>query len=91
MATTSGTVLYEAKNAATGDVYIGMSRDLKRRIAGHFSAARRGVRNRFYNAIRKYGEAAFTFSVLAVFNSREAAAEADKCNLYGKRFSHANY
>lgn len=65
---TSGTVAYEAINEITGHRYIGVTvKGLDARRHRHLSEARCGSRLRFHRAIRKYGEEAFRFDVIADF------------------------
>lgn len=65
---TSDIVVYRARNAANGRCYIGVSkRGLEARRRQHFYEAAKGRGFKFHRAIRKYGEQAFVFEVLAVF------------------------
>lgn len=48
--------IYMSRNKITDDFYIGITgRDINKRIKEHLSLFKRGKRNKFYNAIRKYG------------------------------------
>lgn len=58
-------VVYIAKNILNGKFYIGVTMaGLAACKRGHLHAARNGGKGKFYNAIRKYGEDNFFFSVL---------------------------
>ena len=58
--------IYLIKNTITGKVYIGKSKDVQVRWRGHKLDLRRGKHCNAYlqNSWNKYGESAFTFSVL---------------------------
>lgn len=72
-------ILYIARNSANSKCYIGItSVGLDRRRRGHLTAAKRGTRGRFYDAIRKYGADSFTFSVLETHATFEDAATAER-------------
>ena len=70
-------VVYRATNTVTGDFYIGITRcSMAERKRAHKGAAAKGVRGRFYNAIRKYGFDAFLFEEVARCASyKEAQSE----------------
>lgn len=69
--------VYFAILARTGEFYVGITKNaIKRRIAGHFHAAKRGEQTAFARAIRKHGREAFTFYVVASgLSLAEAVAE----------------
>jgi group I intron endonuclease len=64
-------VIYKFTHIATGRVYIGQTiQDANRRRLEHLSASREeGSTTRFHNALRKYGENAFTFEVVTEASS----------------------
>lgn len=62
--------IYCYKNVLSNKVYIGQTYDINRRITEHKSKALRGYKEKFYNAIRKYGFNNFEFSVLYTFQSK---------------------
>ena len=67
-------VVYVACNILNGHEYIGVtSGGIKKRRREHFCAARTGSRFKFHNAIRKYGEDSFKFSILEIFDDYSKA------------------
>jgi group I intron endonuclease len=65
-------IIYKAENLINHKVYVGKtSNTLEHRRWGHFSAARKGIKTIFHNAIRKYGIDCFKFSVLCKCSSSE--------------------
>jgi len=65
-------IVYKAINKVNGKIYIGQTRKtLEARRNAHFRNARKGVNTHFYNAIRKYGEDAFEFSVICTAETKE--------------------
>lgn len=71
------TIIYIAVNSVNGKRYIGItSRDLGKRAREHFSSAKRNEHNgSFHRAIRKYGFYSFTFEVLEVCETKQAAKQ----------------
>lgn len=66
-------LIYKAVNKLNGKVYIGQTQgDLEKRKRQHLKKAHGGVKTHFYDAIRKYGDDAFEFSVVC-----EAKTKAD--------------
>lgn len=60
-----GFKLYVVTNTVNGKQYVGLTMtSLEQRLKQHFSAARRGRKSAFTNALRKYGEPAFTVSLI---------------------------
>lgn len=58
-------IIYKAENLINGKMYIGKTNGcLANRQWGHLNSAKKGVNTIFYNAIRKYGENNFKFSVI---------------------------
>lgn len=59
--------IYQMRNAVTGRVYIGSSRDCRRRFSEHRGRLRRGahINGKLQASWNKHGEAAFEFSILA--------------------------
>ena len=65
-------IVYLAVNIDNGHEYVGITRNgLKRRKSEHFGAARRKGNGRFYDAIRKYGEDGFEFSIIETCDTYE--------------------
>ena len=65
-------IVYKAVNKINGKIYVGQTcKTLDERKSVHFKKARGGVRTHFYDAIRKYGEDAFEFSVICVADTKE--------------------
>ena len=57
--------IYKITNTVTGKAYIGFtSRTLEQRSREHFNSARAGVKNYFYNSIRKHGADKFKGEIL---------------------------
>jgi len=57
-------IVYCCTNRINGKMYIGKTDKYRQRKQAHLSDARHGSRNHFHNAIRKYGENAFSWKVL---------------------------
>lgn len=57
-------VVYEIKNKITGKKYIGKAINVERRWWEHLNNARRGKHHPLYDAISKYGQESFEFSIL---------------------------
>lgn len=73
-------IVYMATNVMNGKRYIGMTRQtLQRREGQHIASALRGADKYsiFHKAIRKYGEAAFHFEIIAEYPSYMDAARAE--------------
>ena len=67
-------IIYTAVNKINGKMYVGLTkRGLDHRRRSHLAAAKRGHKGKFYSAIRKYGEDAFVFSVIAECQPYKAA------------------
>jgi predicted GIY-YIG superfamily endonuclease len=68
-------VVYMAVNIINGNRYIGYTCNFASRRIAHLGRARRRDEGcpKFHNALRKYGEDAFTWQILATLNTREAA------------------
>lgn len=59
-------LVYEVQNVLNGKRYIGYTdATLQQRWAGHLKALARGVKSRFYDAVRSYGLDAFSLRVVA--------------------------
>lgn len=56
--------LYIVTNNISGNSYYGITNDPRRRFYSHRSAIRRGVKSRFYDAVRSYGEEKFTWELV---------------------------
>lgn len=75
--------IYKFTNKVNGKVYIGQTYNLQIRLNSHKSKASK-VKNKFYNAIRKYGWSNFEFSVLSTINANtkeELSALLDKLEI----------
>jgi hypothetical protein len=60
-----GYKLYLIRNASSKKVYVGITiGSLQARLKQHFSAVRRGRKSALCNAIKKYGESAFTIELI---------------------------
>lgn len=57
-------LVYKVTNIINGKSYIGWCIDFKERKARHIKEAKKGTKTHFYNALRKYGESAFIWSIL---------------------------
>lgn len=62
--------IYKYENKINHKVYIGQTVDLNVRKSSHISKART-VKNKFYNAIRKYGWDSFDYSVVAQIEAED--------------------
>jgi group I intron endonuclease len=60
----------------TDSLYIGITNNVKRRIAAHKQAAKSGKSTPLYACIRKYNE--FTLTVMETYKTREEANDAEK-------------
>ena len=56
--------IYKATNKINGKSYIGKTINFKSRKAGHLQCAKKNVSGLFYNAIRKYGQQNFEWTIL---------------------------
>lgn len=65
--------IYCYRNTINNKVYIGQTDNINRRKKEHISKANRGYKEKFYNAIRKYGIDNFEFSILYSFNSSSSS------------------
>lgn len=68
--------IYVIGNVVNWKVYVGQSKNPTSRFKGHFHCAKKGIKRRFYDAIRKHGEANFRCFVLeecedSIINERE--------------------
>lgn len=63
-------VVYKATNTINNKIYVGATKDLKRRIREHKSHSKHGG-NKFYDAICMYGFENFTFEVLYESDNKE--------------------
>lgn len=71
--------VYRATCLPTGKAYIGCTRQgLTTRRAEHHRAAREGKVSRFYTALRKYGNGAFTWEVLTTYDTQEAMFKGER-------------
>lgn len=71
--------IYLATNAANGRAYIGKTlMPLSRRRTAHHVRAKSGKGSVFHAALRKYGEAAFTWSALFVSDCEDSLFDAEK-------------
>lgn len=65
--------IYKATNNETNKAYIGLTENLSVRQYHHYRNARLGSDLYFHRSIRKHGEEAFTWEIIAECNSREEA------------------
>jgi len=74
---------YKVTNTKNNKIYIGYTGKLhpSERWKEHRGAARRGVGYLFYDAIRKYGENAFVFEVIAGYKGQIKEVEKIECEL----------
>lgn len=71
-------IVYMAANVHNGYRYIGVTvKSLEHRKRKHLSCVRRGVKSKFYNAVRKYGESSFNWCELILVDSWEQALVAE--------------
>lgn len=71
--------IYVVACSVTSMEYVGVTGlRLSRRWTKHLTSARTGVEGLLYDAIRKYGEDNFTIEVLATFESKEDADDAER-------------
>ena len=69
-------IIYKATNKINGKCYIGQTRhSLEHRKKIHLIRARQGVKTHFYQAIRKYGEDNFEWTILCVTSSKQTLNE----------------
>ena len=65
-------IIYKAVNKVNGKIYVGQtSNALEVRKAQHLKKAHGGVKTHFYDAIRKYGDDAFEFSIVCEAKSKQ--------------------
>lgn len=65
-------IIYKAVNKINGKIYVGQtSNTLEVRKAQHLKKAHGGVKTHFYDAIRKYGDDAFEFSIVGEAKSKQ--------------------
>lgn len=70
--------IYSLTCRHTGDVYVGRTSKLKRRLIDHASEARRGVQLLVYQQIREHGFDSFDVSVLQRVDSKAEAVTAER-------------
>lgn len=71
-----GFCVYLIENTINKTQYVGMTRDIRKRMSGHLSQARRNKTNSYlHHAIRKHGAENFCVSVLHRCDSHESAAK----------------
>lgn len=70
--------IYVIQNTITLKLYVGLTKNPKRRWKGHRTNANVGrKKNRLYDAMRSYGNDAFTFTIIEDHDTSEACAEAE--------------
>jgi len=75
-------LIYEAHNKENGRVYVGLTTsDLKTRKSSHLRSAKAGSNAYFHKALRKYGEDAFEWDVVATAGSLEELYELEKMTI----------
>lgn len=57
-------LLYQIRNTVTGKKYYGISKSPKQRWYTHRYHYKHGMKTKFYDAVRKYGESAFVLEIL---------------------------
>lgn len=67
--------LYRVIRKETGDDYIGVSIDIRRRWREHRTSVKEGSETHFHRALRLYGEDAFTWKVIAIYRNEDIARE----------------
>lgn len=72
--------IYTVLNKQNGKIYVGKTKNYRKRVNQHLSAARRGGAGSFYlhRAINKYGVDNFTFNILQSFENEEDCFSAEK-------------
>lgn len=69
-------IIYKATNKVNGKVYIGKTvQKLNNRKRKHFYCAEKGMKNIFYNSIRKHGKDNFYFEQIDYAQNREELSE----------------
>ncbi|MNQ91414.1 GIY-YIG catalytic domain protein [compost metagenome] len=69
-----GFCVYLIENTISGTQYVGMTRDIKKRLSSHLSQARNNKTNSYlHHAIRKHGDDNFCVSILHRCDSHECA------------------
>jgi group I intron endonuclease len=70
--------IYVIQNTITLKLYVGLTKNPQRRWKGHRTNANVGrKKNRLYDAMRSYGNDAFTFTIIEDHDTPEACAEAE--------------
>lgn len=72
-----GLVVYKITHRSSGRAYVGMSCDLRKRVAGHISKANRGFNSPLSEAIRSFGRDAFSVEVIGQYKTRREAADSE--------------
>lgn len=76
--------IYKYQNIINGKIYIGQTVDLQARMSSHRNKAKL-LKNKFYNAVRKYGWANFSYEVIAQLQAnseQELTALLDQLEVY---------
>lgn len=60
--------IYKYENCLNGKIYIGQTTNINSRIASHKNKSKT-IKNKFYNAVRKYGWESFKFSILTTIEA----------------------
>lgn len=72
------TDLYIINHLDSNTFYIGIANDPDSRWKGHLYHTRRGTKRKLYDFIRENGEDRFRMTVIAKFDNRKEAAQAEK-------------
>ena len=77
-----GFCVYLIENTIDKTQYVGMTRDIRKRMSGHLSQARTNKNNSYlHNAIRKHGDDNFRVSILHFCDSHESAADLERIEI----------
>lgn len=71
-------IIYRIRNIRDGKIYVGQTKNLAQRKAGHLYSARKGVNRHLYRAIRDEGESFFLFEVVEEVEYEIVANEREK-------------
>jgi len=82
--------LYKVVNTISGSIYIGITKNaVNKRFNSHKCAAKRGDKNKFYDAIRSYGINNFELKILNSYSNIEELYKAERNTI--KCFKQAGY
>ena len=81
--------IYKATNQINGKSYIGLTENMQARRTTHFYEAKKNCPYYFHRAIRKHGENAFEWEIIAICDSREEAGKLE-IKLIGEHDTYKN-